>query len=396
MTKPDGAGRFLVCDTTLRDGEQTCGVAFQVEEKVRLARMLDDMGVNCIDAGFPASSQADRDAVRAIAAQGLRARVVAFCRPNREEIDLARSCGATAIYTFLPTSDIHMRVKFGGTGSEIRKRLTTEMADAISYAKDLGMFVGCGSEDATRTEYDYLEEVLVLSQESGADLVGVADTVGTATPEKFFELIRRLRSRLGRDVLLSLHCHNDFGLATANTVAGILAGADEVQCTINGLGERAGNASLEEVLGCLTELHDYRTDVDLSRVYGMSELVSRLSGIGVSPMKPIVGANAFSHESGLHVSSVMRDPASYEPMPPERVGHTRQIIIGKHSGRSIIRYVLDKYGLHYDDELLDAVLSDVKQVAIRTKSRVSEDQLIDIYRRSSGRPTGRTRASDRS
>ncbi|HEX6074367.1 MAG TPA: hypothetical protein VFZ32_03770 [Micromonosporaceae bacterium] len=368
---------ILICDTTLRDGEQTCGVAFQVTEKLQLARLLDGMGVDCIDAGFPTSSQADRDAVAAIAAEGLRARVVAFCRPTRDEIDLARSCGVTAIYTFLPTSDVHMRVKFGGTGSDVRKRLMTEMADAVAYAKDLGMFVGCGSEDATRTGYDYLEEVLLLAQDSGADLVGVADTVGTATPETFFRLIQRLRSRL--HVLLSLHCHNDFGLATANSVAGVLAGADEVQCTINGLGERAGNAPLDEVVSCLTQLHSYRSNVDLSRLYPMSELVSRLSGIDVSPMKPVVGANAFSHESGLHVSSVMKDPSSYEPMPPELVGHTRNIIIGKHSGRSIVRHVLDRQGLSYDDQLLDDVLRDVKLAAVHTKSRVSEAELVVIY-----------------
>ena len=384
MTTADGKRRFLVCDTTLRDGEQTCGVAFQVQEKVELARRLDEMGVDCIDAGFPASSQADRDAVAAIAAEGLRARVVAFCRPTREEIDLARSCGATAIYTFLPTSDTHLRVKFGGTGAELRRRLTTDMAEAISYAKDLGLFVGCGSEDATRTGYDWLEEVLVLAQESGADLVGVADTVGTATPERFFELIRRLRSRL--DVLLSLHCHNDFGLATANSVAGVLAGADEVQGTINGLGERAGNASLDEVLTCLTQLHGFHTNVDLSKLHGISQTVARLSGIGISPMKAVVGDNAFSHESGLHVSSVMKDPTSYEPMTPELVGHTRHIIIGKHSGRSIVRHVLDKAALPYDDDLLDAVLADVKRAAVKAKSRVSEAELIAIYHQLAGDP----------
>jgi len=384
VTTTDGKRRFLVCDTTLRDGEQTCGVAFQVQEKVELARRLDEMGVDCIDAGFPASSQADRDAVAAIAAEGLRARVVAFCRPTREEIDLARSCGATAIYTFLPTSDTHLRVKFGGTGAELRRRLTTEMAEAISYAKDLGLFVGCGSEDATRTGYDWLEEVLVLAQESGADLVGVADTVGTATPERFFELIRRLRSRL--DVLLSLHCHNDFGLATANSVAGVLAGADEVQGTINGLGERAGNASLDEVLTCLTQLHGFHTNVDLSKLHGISQTVARLSGIGISPMKAVVGDNAFSHESGLHVSSVMKDPTSYEPMTPELVGHTRHIIIGKHSGRSIVRHVLDKAALPYDDDLLDAVLADVKRAAVKAKSRVSEAELIAIYHQLAGDP----------
>ncbi|MGP3924254.1 LeuA family protein [Streptomyces sp. 8N616] len=378
MTQVESPARkILVCDTTLRDGEQTCGVAFQVEEKVKIARLLDEMGVDCIDAGFPASSQADQEAVRGIAALGLRARVVAFCRPNRTEIDLAKACGAGAIYTFVPTSDVHMRVKFGGADSSVRERLKREMADGIAYAKGLGMFVGCGSEDATRTSYDYLEEVLVLAQESGADLVGVADTVGSTTPDDFRTLISRLRSRIS--VLLSLHCHNDFGLATANTVAGILGGADEVQCTINGIGERAGNASLEEVTVALTQLYGYDTNVDLSRLGPMSNLIADLSGIEVSPMKPIVGGNAFSHESGLHVSSVMKDSTAYEPLPPELVGHTRRIVMGKHSGKSIISHVLDAHGLSYDDAVLGAVLRDVKEVSVLTKSSVTEAQMIEIY-----------------
>ncbi|MEU9085332.1 hypothetical protein [Streptomyces sp. NPDC048357] len=372
------ARKILVCDTTLRDGEQTCGVAFQVEEKVKIARLLDEMGVDVIDAGFPASSQADQDAVRGISALGLRARVVAFCRPNRTEIDLAKACGANAIYTFVPTSDVHMRVKFGGTDSGVRERLKAEMADGIRYAKGLGMYVGCGSEDATRTSYDYLEEVLVLAQESGADLVGVADTVGSTTPDAFRTLISRLRSQIG--VTLSLHCHNDFGLATANTVAGILGGADEVQCTINGLGERAGNASLEEVTVALTQLYGFETDVDLSRLKPMSNLIADLSGIAVSPMKPIVGGNAFSHESGLHVSSVMKDSTAYEPLRPELVGHTRRIVMGKHSGKGIIAHVLDAHGLAYDDEVLGAVLLDVKAASVLTKSSVTEAQVIEIHR----------------
>ncbi|MFE9932318.1 LeuA family protein [Streptomyces sp. NPDC005533] len=372
------ARKILVCDTTLRDGEQTCGVAFQVEEKVKIARLLDEMGVDVIDAGFPASSQADQDAVRGISALGLRARVVAFCRPNRTEIDLAKACGANAIYTFVPTSDVHMRVKFGGTDSTVRERLKAEMADGIKYAKGLGMYVGCGSEDATRTSYDYLEEVLVLAQESGADLVGVADTVGSTTPDAFRTLISRLRSQIG--VTLSLHCHNDFGLATANTVAGILGGADEVQCTINGLGERAGNASLEEVAVALTQLYGFETNVDLSRLKPMSNLIADLSGIEVSPMKPIVGGNAFSHESGLHVSSVMRDSTAYEPLRPELVGHTRRIVMGKHSGKGIIAHVLDAHGLAYDDEVLGAVLLDVKAASVLTKSSVTEAQVIEIHR----------------
>ncbi|AQT71342.1 MULTISPECIES: LeuA family protein [Streptomyces] len=371
------ARRIRVCDTTLRDGEQTCAVAFQVEEKVKIARLLDEMGVDVIDAGFPASSQADQDAVRGMAELGLNARVVAFCRPNRTEIDLARACGADSIYTFVPTSDVHMRVKFGGTDSAVRDRLKREMADGIAYAKSLGMYVGCGSEDATRTSYDYLEEVLVLAQESGADLVGVADTVGSTTPDAFRTLISRLRSQI--HVTLSLHCHNDFGLATANTVAGILGGADEVQCTVNGLGERAGNASLEEVVVALTQLYGFETAVDLSRLKPMSDLIADLSGIDVSPMKPIVGGNAFSHESGLHVSSVMRDSTAYEPLRPELVGHTRRIVMGKHSGKGIIAHVLDKHGLAYDDEVLGAVLRQVKAASVLTKSSVTEAQVIGIY-----------------
>ncbi|MFG2994492.1 hypothetical protein ACGFZK_35215 [Streptomyces sp. NPDC048257] len=369
--------RILVCDTTLRDGEQTCGVAFRVEEKVRIARLLDEMGVDCIDAGFPASSQADQDAVRGIAALGLNARVVAFCRPNRGEIDLARACGADSVYTFVPTSDVHMRVKFGGADRAVRDRLKREMADGITYAKDLGLFVGCGAEDATRTAYDYLEEVLLLAQESGADLVGVADTVGSTTPDAFRTLISRLRSRI--HVTLSLHCHNDFGLATANTVAGILGGADEVQCTVNGLGERAGNASLEEVTVALTQLYGFDANVDLSRLRPMSELIAGLSGIEVSPMKPIVGGNAFSHESGLHVSSVMKDSTAYEPLRPELVGHTRRIVMGKHSGKGIISHVLDAHGLPYDDEVLGSVLRQVKEVSVLSKSSVTEAQVVEIY-----------------
>jgi 2-isopropylmalate synthase/D-citramalate synthase len=180
-------------------------------------------------------------------------------------------------------------------------------------------------------------------------------------------------------VTLSLHCHNDFGLATANTVAGILGGADEVQCTVNGLGERAGNASLEEVVVALTQLYGFETNIDLSRLKPMSNLIADLSGIEVSPMKPIVGGNAFSHESGLHVSSVMKDSTAYEPLRPELVGHTRRIVMGKHSGKGIISHVLDKHGLAYDDQVLGTVLREVKEASVLTKSSVTEAQVVAIY-----------------
>lgn len=374
----DSKRRISICDTTLRDGEQACGVVFNKEMKIEIARKLDELGVECIDVGFPAISRNECDSIKEICKLGLKATIVACCRPNKKEIDLALDCGVDGIFTFIPTSEIHMYAKFEGSIDVIKAKLNDMIIEAIEYAKLKKLFVGFGAEDATRSNLDYLLEVFRIVQDAGADLISPADTVGIMTPEKVFHLVKRIKEEI--HITIAMHCHNDFGLAVINTIAGVNAGADQAQVTVNGIGERAGNASLEEVVMASHSLYGYHTNIKLEKLTEISRLVEKYSRIKNHPAKSIVGQNAFSHESGIHVSSVLKDPTTYEPFEPCLVGQERRFTIGKHSGKNILRHILNECNIEISNNDLELLLNEVKGFSEKRLKGVTRRKILQLYR----------------
>jgi len=343
-----------IFDTTLRDGEQTPGVAITVEEKIRIAKRLDELGVNVIEAGFPAASSGEKEAAREILKLGLNAQICGLARTLRGDLDAAIDCGVDYIHTFIGTSPLHREYKLKMSKEEI----LSKSIDAVEYIKDHGITAEFSAEDATRTEFDYLKEIYGAVEDAGADYINVPDTVGVMVPTSMKWLISNLKQHL--DVPISVHCHDDFGLAVANSLSSVEAGASQVHVTVNGLGERAGNASLEEVIMSLITEYGIKMDIKTERLVNLSEFVSRITGIKMPPNKAIVGENAFAHESGIHADGVIKKAETYEPIAPEIVGHTRKIVLGKHTGAKAIKSKLDEYGIDLTDEQFDKIFNQVK------------------------------------
>ncbi len=343
----------VIYDTTLRDGEQMPGVRFSVEQKLEIAAALEEAGVPEIEAGFPAVSEEEARAVRLVA-ESSGARVSALARLRREDIDAAAECGVHRVVLFAPASELHLRHKLRMGFHQV-----VELSRrAVEYARQRGLRVAFSAEDATRTPLDRLLVLYSAAVEVGADRVHIADTVGAATPEAVQMLVRAVAEGVKAEVCV--HCHNDFGLATANTLAGVRAGAQVAAVTVNGIGERAGNAALEEVAVALKLLYGADTGIRLERLGMLSELVRRCSGVELQPHKAVVGANAFAHESGVHVAAVLENPLTYEPYLPELVGRERRIVLGKHSGRRAVEAVLGSAGVQPSPEVVSAVLREVK------------------------------------
>jgi isopropylmalate/homocitrate/citramalate synthase len=351
-------GLVVISDTTLRDGEQMPGAAFSTEQKVDLACRLAALGIPLIEAGFPAVSAAEAEAVRAVVAAGLAADIQVIARPLAADIDAAVATGADSIAIFVGTSDSHLTAKLRIEPA----RLLRQVADAVGYAKESGRNVVFAAEDATRADPGFLVEICQAAQDAGADALGLADTAGVATPWSIQALVRRVTAASALPV--AVHCHNDLGLATANSLAALLAGASGVQCSVLGIGERAGNAALEEVLLSLEVAFGHRTGCDLAALVPLAGRVAALLGQPVPPGRPVVGPNAFVHESGLHVDGIVRDPSTYEPYPPELVGRTRQLVFGKHSGRSALRRAVAGHGLALDETQLGRLLDEVKTAGL--------------------------------
>jgi D-citramalate synthase len=318
--------KIRVFDTTLRDGEQTPGASLTPENKLRIAQRLDELGVDVIEAGFAAVSEGEMQAIKLIAKQGLKAEVCSASRGVKSDIDAVVKSGADSIHLILPTSDLHLEYKLKKTREEILK-ITV---DCVKHAKNQGLIVELSAEDATRADLSFLKKFFTTGITAGADRIVACDTVGVLTPERSYELFSDLRISLKVPVV-SVHCHNDFGMAVANSIAALRAGANQFHATINGLGERAGNASLEEIVISLKSLYKLDLGIKTELLYSMSQLVSRLTGIYVQPNKAIVGENAFTHESGIHTQGLLANPLTYEPISPELVGGTRRISPGKHS-----------------------------------------------------------------
>jgi 2-isopropylmalate synthase len=359
--------RIRVFDTTLRDGEQTPGVSLTTEEKIEIARALDNLGVDVIEAGFPIVSDGEFASVRAIAKLGLRSTVCALSRVDKKDIDALISCDIPYGHLFIATSDIHLEYKLKLT----RDQAVEAMIQGIEYAKAHGIRVEFSAEDATRTDRSYLARVLREVEKLGVERIDVPDTVGTMTPDTYSELIRFIRSTVRTP--LSTHCHDDYGLAVANSLAGIMAGADQAHVTINGLGERAGNASLEEFVMGATRLYNLETGINTKLLYQTSRLVAKATGVVVQPNKAIVGENAFGHESGIHTHGVLNLPATYEPMEPELVGATRRIQAGKHAGAHGISSQLKNLGIEPTNEEIRKIVQRVKIIGDQGKTVTDVD-----------------------
>lgn len=344
-----------VFDTTLRDGEQTPGVSLVPEEKLKIARALDKLGVDVIEAGFPITSKGEQEGVRLIARSGLDAEVCALARAERNDIDIAIACEVKSVHVFLASSDIHLKHKLHLTREMMLKKAT----EAVRYAKSFGLTVEFSPEDSTRTELPFFRRVVRAVSDAGIDRLDIPDTVGTATPDKIATYVQASRSV--SDVLVSVHCHNDYGLAVANSISGILAGAQQAHLTVNGIGERAGNTSLEEFVVSCQNLYGLRTSVNTGLLYETSRLVSGLTGVVIQPNKAIVGENAFGHESGIHTHGILSNPTTYEPFEPSTVGRKRWLQAGKHAGRHGVAHQLREMGLAPKEGQLRLIMDRVKE-----------------------------------
>ncbi len=368
-----------IFDTTLRDGEQSPGATMNIEEKIQVAMQLERLGVDSVEAGFPIASEGDFEAVRRIAERLQEAKVVALARCERGDIERAweavRAAKRPGLHVFLSTSDIHLRHQLKKDRKEVLQWATEMVRLARGFCGD----VEFSPMDASRTDPEFLFQVLEAAIEAGATILNIPDTVGYATPDEFGELIRQIRSRVRgiEGVILSVHCHNDLGLAVANSLAAVRAGARQVECTINGIGERAGNAALEEVVMALktrAEHFGVETKVRSEYLYSTSRMVSRITGIPVQPNKAIVGANAFSHESGIHQDGILKEKSTYEIMRPESVGWGQtSLVLGKHSGRHALKDRLEKLGYELTPQDLDRVFQRFKALADRNKDVYDED-----------------------
>jgi len=394
MTEPpvNGPEKVLIFDTTLRDGEQSPGATLNAQEKLDIARQLARLGVDIIEAGFPAASPGDLEAVKRIAETvGQEPRVDKYGNPaeppvicglaraNKKDIDAAWEAVQPAkhprIHTFLATSPVHMKYKLKMTPEEVVARVR----EMVSYAKQYCDDIEFSPEDAGRSDPRFLYRVLATAIEAGATTINIPDTVGYTTPEEFGQLIRDIRENTpgAKDVIISVHCHNDLGLATANTMAGIQNGARQVEVTVNGIGERAGNTSLEEVVMALyvrQQVYELDTNIITQEIHRTSDMVSRYTGMIIQPNKAIVGANAFAHEAGIHQDGMLKHKRTYEIMDAETIGLSHsKLVLGKHSGRHAFRVHLEGMGYHLDDEELNKVFKRFKELADKKKVVTDSD-----------------------
>ncbi|WP_458455701.1 homocitrate synthase family protein [Methanobrevibacter sp.] len=371
LTFPDD---ITIYDTTLRDGEQTPGVCFSFDEKLEIARKLDQFKIHQIEAGFPIVSEKEKESVKAIANEGFDATILGLTRTKPEDIDAALDCDVDGIITFVGTSDIHLDHKMHITRQDAINLCET----AVDYAKDHGLFVAFSAEDATRTDIEFLKRIYGKAQECGADRVHIADTTGAITPQGIDYLVRELVKDI--DIDIAVHLHNDFGLAVINSITGVLAGAKAVSTTVNGIGERAGNASLEELIMAMKILYGKDYGFKTKYIKELSDLVAKASGLPIPYNKPIVGNNVFRHESGIHVDAVIEEPLCYEPYLPELVGQKRQLVLGKHSGCRAVRAKLNECELDVSDEQLIEIVRQVKKS--REEGKYINDQVFkDIVKK---------------
>jgi 2-isopropylmalate synthase len=379
MSKSSDPNRITIFDTTLRDGEQSPGASMTLSEKLRIAEALDEMGVDVIEAGFPIASNGDYESVAEIARSAKNATICGLARAHHKDIDRAAEAlqGAQRkrIHTFISTSPLHMKYKLQMAPEDVYAAVISSVSHAATYTDD----VEWSPEDGSRTEHDFLCRCVEAAIKAGARTINIPDTVGYAVPEEFGALIAMLMNRVPNidQAVISVHCHNDLGLAAANSLAAVKAGARQVECTINGLGERAGNAALEEVVMALRTRKDvlpFETGVDTTHIMRVSRLVSAITGFNVQPNKAIVGANAFAHESGIHQHGMLKHAQTYEIMRPEDVGLNKsKLVMGKHSGRHAFREKLREMGFDLGEEAVEDAFNRFKDLADKKKEVFDED-----------------------
>ena len=374
-----------IFDTTLRDGEQSPGFSMNVEEKLRIARQLEQLGVDIIEAGFPIASRGDLEAVNAVAREIRGCQVAGLARSRKEDIDAALEALAPArrprLHIFLATSDLHLRHKLRISRAQALDAIT----NTVRYGRERCPDVEFSAEDASRSDIEFLGDAFAAAAEAGATTLNIPDTVGYAVPEEYAQIFQRIRERLGDapGITLSAHCHNDLGLAVANSLAAVCAGARQVECTINGIGERAGNASLEEIAVALAVRQasfGVRTNIQLEKIYATSRLLSAVTGVSVPPNKAVVGANAFAHEAGIHQDGIIKNPLTYEIISPEAVGvPARKLVLGKHSGRNALRFRLKELGYETTDEELIECYRCLIELADQAKEVRDRDLLAIVH-----------------
>jgi 2-isopropylmalate synthase len=369
MLGPDSKVRIF--DTTLRDGEQTPGVSITPEQKVQIAIKLDELGIDAIEAGFPVVSHGETVAIKNITKQGLKAEICGLARAVKSDLDAAINCDLQYVHVFIATSDIHMQFKLRMNRQQVMEKAVW----AVEYAKKHGVQVEFSAEDATRSDRAFLNQVFTAVANVGVDRLDIPDTVGYATPQYIELLVKDVKAMTRLPI--SMHCHDDFGLAVANSISGINAGADCAHVTINGLGERAGNASLEEFVMALQCLYGRKHNVKTELLYETSVFVSNTMGIIVQPNKAIIGENAFGHESGIHTHGIINNPLTYEPISPELVGRKRWMQAGKHAGAHGIKAMLESFGITPTEKELYDIVEKQKNLADKGKS-ITTAELLSI------------------
>ncbi len=363
----------ILVDTTLRDGEQTAGVVFSNQEKLRIGKMLNNLGIHQIEAGVPVMGGDEKEYIKELVSYNLPASIMAWNRVNIEDIKHSLDCGVDAVAISVSTSDIHINHKLQTS----REWVLEKMARAVEFAKNHDLYISVNAEDASRSDMDFLIKFAQQARSAGADRLRFCDTIGILEPFKTYDIISELIDKTGMDI--EMHTHNDFGMATANALAGLKAGARFVGVTVNGLGERAGNAALEEVAMALKYLFGVDLKVNTRDFRNLCEYVAHASGRQLYPSKPIVGTNTFAHESGIHADGVLKHPPTYEVYSPDEVGLERQIVIGKYSGSKAIKMKFVEYGIDLSDEEAADLRDAVRNMTVDLKRSLFDKEIMYIY-----------------
>jgi D-citramalate synthase len=368
--------KVKIVDGTLREGEQSPGVFFTKEEKVQIAAALDRIGVPLLDVGMPSVSAEEREAISAVAREGLGASIGVSIRLSKDEVDQAFACGVREVFTICPVSPLHMRYKL----ETDEEGLTRLVESVVFHASRKGLVVNLVAEDASRAEISFLCNLLLQAHSWGARRAFICDTVGVMTPFGMKALVERVRDVVSREMELGVHCHNDLGLATANTLAAVEAGAEYPSVTVNGIGERAGNPPLQEVVVALGKVLHAEHGIDMKSLYGLSQLVERCSGVLVSPNAPIVGLNAFRHESGIHVDGILKNSDTYSGIDPREVGKDPSFVLGKHTGTGVIRHLLGEGGYQANEAELQEILRRIKERKMEQGKEEIREMIEDVRR----------------
>ena len=372
VDKSNSKGISIV-DTTLRDGEQTAGVVFANHEKIAIAEMLSDLGINQLEVGIPAMGGDEKEVIKSICKRNLKPSIMAWNRAVISDIENSIDCGVDAVAISISVSDIHIQHKLKTS----REWVIENMVKSVEFAKKNGLYVSVNGEDASRADLKFLTTFIDAAKEAGADRFRYCDTVGVMEPFSIKDTIMKLYNRTKFDI--EMHTHNDFGLATANAIAGVLGGANYIGVTVNGLGERAGNAALEEVLMALKYVYNYEVNIDTTKFKDLSEYVSKAAGRELPSWKAIVGSNMFKHESGIHADGALKNPKNYEAFDPREVGLERQIVIGQHSGKAAIINKFMEYNINLTEDEANMMLEAVRALSIRAKRILFDKELVQLY-----------------